>query len=196
MDDEELGLVLACCNPAKLKQFGFHRNWREYGNETVVIQSSNLDIINTKNNPQPLTQGLLDHISSFPKLKDFHIIYPRPFFDNEENATIKHHLMPIEQQEVARIFGANPSLIHVGVGNCTVWGRGTKKASEGLFQDLIIPELVQAGWEYPTGTIHEVSRFFDAGPNMPRCAPKQDFSCLAQLEKMGAFFERQGKDKK
>jgi hypothetical protein len=35
MDDVEVGLVLGCCSPAKLRQFGFHWNWQAYGREDV-----------------------------------------------------------------------------------------------------------------------------------------------------------------
>jgi hypothetical protein len=35
MDDVEVGMVLGCCSPSKLQQFGFQWNWQAYGREDV-----------------------------------------------------------------------------------------------------------------------------------------------------------------
>ena len=37
MDDVEVGIILGCCSPSKLKQFGFHWNWQAYGRADVSM---------------------------------------------------------------------------------------------------------------------------------------------------------------
>jgi len=100
----EVGMVLGCCSPSKLKQFGFHWNWQAYGGE------------------DPISLKVLGHFSRFPNLTDIHLLLPRPgtqkIFASSDPAVNFHTI-----DDIKLIFTSNPALCRVGMGRNTVWER-------------------------------------------------------------------------
>ncbi|KAJ7185483.1 hypothetical protein C8R46DRAFT_1060739 [Mycena filopes] len=104
MDDIEVGLVLACCDPAKLRQFGFTWAWHQYGRD------------------DPISPELLTHLARFPGLTDLHILLPRPGtqVSGDPNPVIDARMLG----DVVAIFKSNSGICRVGMGNSVVWERG------------------------------------------------------------------------
>ncbi|KAJ7037924.1 hypothetical protein C8F04DRAFT_1090647 [Mycena alexandri] len=131
MDDVEVGLVLGCCDPEKLRQFRFAWDWHKYGRD------------------DPIPPELLVHIARFPKLTDVHILFPRPetqVSDPEIDARILC--------DVAAIFKSNGSICRVGMGNSVMWERGPGGEGPeailvcdgGSAPDLSVPKFYHAGY--------------------------------------------------
>ncbi|KAJ7645352.1 hypothetical protein B0H17DRAFT_1104134 [Mycena rosella] len=59
VDATDVGVILSCCDPSRLRQFGFAWAWAKHGHD------------------EPISPALLAHLARFPKLTDVHILYPR-----------------------------------------------------------------------------------------------------------------------
>ncbi|KAK7046522.1 hypothetical protein R3P38DRAFT_3307831 [Favolaschia claudopus] len=103
MDGVEVGLILDCCDPTKLREFGFAWYWKKYGRD------------------EPISPKLLGHLSRFPKLTDIHILFPRP--DTRLSGAPNPDVDPRATQDVAAIFESNGSISRVGIANSIVWER-------------------------------------------------------------------------
>ncbi|KAJ6613756.1 hypothetical protein B0H10DRAFT_2047394 [Mycena sp. CBHHK59/15] len=120
----DAGLILDLCDPTKLTQFGFEWRWSDYGRD------------------DPISAGLLTHLSRFPKLTDNAAFWPTRSFNDARTLS-----------DVASIFGCNGSICRVGIGNSVVWER---HPSDGLPAIL----LVSDGSAAPSAA---VSNFFHVG---------------------------------
>ncbi|KAK6992648.1 hypothetical protein R3P38DRAFT_151134 [Favolaschia claudopus] len=103
MDDVEVGLILDCCDPTKLREFGFAWYWKKYGRD------------------EPISPKLLGHLSRFPKLTDIHILFPRP--EIHSSGAPNPLVDPRTAQDVAAIFASNGSISRVGIANSMLWER-------------------------------------------------------------------------
>ncbi|KAJ7219683.1 hypothetical protein B0H12DRAFT_1329252 [Mycena haematopus] len=103
MDAAEVGLILDCCDPTKLKEFGFTWAWKKYGRD------------------DPLSPELLAHLARFPKLTDVHILFPRP--ETQLSGAPDPVVDPRTVADVASMFKCNSSICRVGIANSIVWER-------------------------------------------------------------------------
>ncbi|KAF7350282.1 hypothetical protein MVEN_01332200 [Mycena venus] len=103
MDAAEVGLILSCCDPTKLRQFGFTWAWKKHGRD------------------EPISPELLAHLSRFPKLTDVHILFPRP--ETQVSGAPDPTIDPRTVRDVAAIFKCNGSICRVGIANSVVWER-------------------------------------------------------------------------
>ncbi|KAJ7037925.1 hypothetical protein C8F04DRAFT_1090650 [Mycena alexandri] len=104
IDDTEAGLILGCCDPSKLRQFGFTWAWKEYGRD------------------DPISPELLAHLAKFSKLTDVHILFPRP--ETQVSGFPDPEIDPRTLGDVAAIFKCNGNICRVGFGNSVVFERG------------------------------------------------------------------------
>ncbi|KAJ6483605.1 hypothetical protein C8R47DRAFT_1132679 [Mycena vitilis] len=132
---EDVGLILSCCNPTKLKQFGFTWAWKEYDRDA------------------PISPELLEHLARFPRLTDVHILFPRP--ETQVSGTPDPVMDPLTLVDVLSIFGCNRSICRVGMGNSVVWERhalggevpGVLLVSDGSFApNHAMPRFYHAGY--------------------------------------------------
>ncbi|KAJ7513125.1 hypothetical protein B0H11DRAFT_17978 [Mycena galericulata] len=134
MNHTEVEHVLSCCDPEKLRQFGFEWAWHEYGRD------------------QPISSALLATLARFPRLTDVHILFPRPGtqVSGAPNPAIGSRTL----NDVASIFACNGNICRVGIGNSVVWERhGLSDAGNGII-------LVSDGSSAPNAA---VSGFYHAG---------------------------------
>ncbi|KAJ7038677.1 hypothetical protein C8F04DRAFT_347026 [Mycena alexandri] len=120
IDDVDAGVILDLCEPEKLTQFGFEWKWSEYDRD------------------EPISTGLLDQLSRFPRLTDVHILFPRP--ETYLPGLPDPDIDPRTLDDVASIFRCNGSISRVGIGNSLVWERHPSEPSEILIvSDASIP---------------------------------------------------------
>ncbi|KAJ7136865.1 hypothetical protein C8R44DRAFT_728813 [Mycena epipterygia] len=146
MDHTEVGLVLRCCDPEKLSQFGFEWAWHGYGRD------------------DPIAPELLVHLRRFPKLTDVHILFPRP--ETQLSGAPDPVIDPRTIRDVASIFRCNGSICRVGIGNSVVWERHYAPQSDGPPEIM----LVSDGSVIPNAA---VPRFYHAG-HMAKYTPRNE----------------------
>ncbi|KAF8193249.1 hypothetical protein K438DRAFT_2017815 [Mycena galopus ATCC 62051] len=103
MDAAEVGLILSCCDPTKLREFGFTWAWKKYGRD------------------EPISPELLTHLARFPKLTDVHILFPRP--ETQLSGIPDPPIDPRTLRDVAAIFACSSSICRVGIANSVLWER-------------------------------------------------------------------------
>ncbi|KAJ7037921.1 hypothetical protein C8F04DRAFT_1256435 [Mycena alexandri] len=145
----EIGLVLGCCDPAKLRQFGFTWAWHEYGRD------------------DPISPELLVHLARFPKLTDVHILFPRPETQVSGNPDPLIDVRMVH--DVAAIFKSNGSICRVGMGNSLVWERsmgpeGVLTCDGSSAPDPLVPKFYHAGY---LANRQEPLDEYDATPRRP-----------------------------
>lgn len=148
MSPEDVGLVLGCCSPDRLAQFGFQYKWQASDRESVI------------------PGVLLEHFSQLPKLTDIHLLQIRPGSQDVYRSPLRSE-NGRTLDDISAIFNCNPSLCRVGVGQNTVWERRSLPAASGV-QEALSPEdfiLAQDGFKDPRLIVDgAVPRFFDIGP--------------------------------
>ncbi|KAJ6600546.1 hypothetical protein DFH09DRAFT_1128453, partial [Mycena vulgaris] len=148
VDATDIGLILSCCDPSKLRQFGFTWAWSEYGQD------------------EPISPALLVHLARFPKLTDVHILYPRP--GTQVSGAPDPPIDPRTAGDVASIFRCNGTICRVGIGNSVVWERHYAAHADAA-GDVHSAEvvLISDGSEVANPA---VPRFYYAG-HMTQCLP-------------------------
>ncbi|KAJ7754531.1 hypothetical protein B0H16DRAFT_1542665 [Mycena metata] len=115
IDATDVGLILGCCDPSKLRQFGFTWAWTKYGRD------------------DPISPELLAHLAKFTKLTDVHILFPRP--ETQVSGFPDPEIDPRTLRDVAAIFECNGNICRVGIGNSVVFERGIGDAGPLLVSD-------------------------------------------------------------
>ncbi|KAJ7895555.1 hypothetical protein B0H14DRAFT_3628106 [Mycena olivaceomarginata] len=139
VDAAEVGLILGCCDPTKLTQFGFMWAWREYGRDDVTHlarasrASSAIPAAHGRAHPLPETQ---------PDGSPDPVVDPRTVRD------------------VTAIFDAKKSINRVGIGHSIVWERAPSCPGSGVSESDGSVVLVSDGSVVPNST---VPRFYHAG---------------------------------
>ncbi|KAJ7362250.1 hypothetical protein DFH08DRAFT_1073495 [Mycena albidolilacea] len=140
MDAAEIGLILGCCDPTKLRQFGFMWAWRKHGCD------------------DPISPELLAHLARFPQLTDVHILIPRP--ETQPDGSADPVVDPRTVRDVAAIFDANKSIRRVGIGHSIVWECAPSCPRSGVSESDRSVVLVSDGSVVPNPA---VPRFYHAG---------------------------------
>ncbi|GLB44448.1 hypothetical protein LshimejAT787_1700750 [Lyophyllum shimeji] len=171
MSARDVGLVLGCCSPDKLAQFGFQYKWEVADRESVI------------------PSALLEHLSRLPKLADVHVLQIRP-------GTQDVYRSPLRSEngrtldDIAAIFKSNPNVCRVGWGQNTVWERRSFPAATEEPDEFI---LAHDGFKDPRLVVEgpgAVPRFYDIGPIdayygevqfEPRPAPTKEIRELKDL---------------
>ncbi|KAJ7150549.1 hypothetical protein C8R43DRAFT_1006112 [Mycena crocata] len=157
MDETEVGIILDCCDPSKLRQFGLTWSWRGHGPPSEWNECGRDD---------PISPALLAHLARFPKLTDVHILSPRPV--TQVSGAPDPHIDARTTNDVAVIFRCNGAICRVGIGNSVVWerhyaqyaatvGQADSDVSESTGPEIL---LVSDGSVAPNPA---VSRFYHAG---------------------------------
>ncbi|KAJ7091761.1 hypothetical protein C8R44DRAFT_990345 [Mycena epipterygia] len=157
VDATDVGVILSCCDPSRLRQFGFAWAWARYGHD------------------EPISPALLAHLARFPKLTDIHILYPRP--QTQVSGNPDPLIDPRTTTDVASVFRCNGSICRVGIGNSVVWERNyvehcgaaheVPSTADAVHSAEVI--LVSDGSEVGNSV---VPRFYNAG-YMARCLPDE-----------------------
>ncbi|KAF8191844.1 hypothetical protein K438DRAFT_1970224 [Mycena galopus ATCC 62051] len=148
MDHTEVEHVLAACDPAKLRQFGFEWAWDKYGHADRI------------------SPDLLVQLTRFPKLTDVHILFPRP--ETQVSGARDPTIDGMTLGDVTAIFACNASICRVGIRNSVVWERQCGPQSVGTAPGII---FIGDGSSAPN---HAVPAFYHAG-YMAKYRPGETF---------------------
>ncbi|KAF8068070.1 hypothetical protein FPV67DRAFT_1494788, partial [Lyophyllum atratum] len=146
MSADDVGLVIGCCSPDKLTQFGFQYQWQVSEREAII------------------SSALLEKFALLPNLTDLHLTQPRPGSGDVYQSPLRSN-NGRTLDDIAAIFKAHPNLCRVGVGQNAVWERRPLALAESdaavnlepiiLAQDSCKDPLLLADGAVP--------RFFDIG---------------------------------